>query len=115
MFLVWIVFALVVGAAGIYLYTKTIPIYREVVHRVDKITFGMVAAAAVQFGIAGSLLFFAGYFFGVSAMESYTAWTSDEIIGIAASSILPGFVVFLASLYQMYSTRKFRQWMMRRK
>jgi hypothetical protein len=115
MFVVWAILALIIGAAGVYVFRMAMPTYREVVHRIEKVPFNFVASTALLFGISGSLLYFAAFFFGISAMEAKTVWSSTEIIEIASSSIAPGFVVLLASLYQMYSTRKFRQWMMKRK
>jgi hypothetical protein len=104
-----------VGAAGVYVFRLALPTYREVIHRIEAVPLRLVASGALLFGIAGSLLYFAAFFFGISALEGKTAWSSAEMVGIASSSILPGFVVLLASVYQMYSTRKFRQWMMRKK
>jgi hypothetical protein len=115
LFIVWAFLALIVGAAGVYVFRLALPSYREIVHRIEKVPFNMIATGALLFGISGSLLYFAAFFFGIAALESKTVWTSTEILEVAGSSILPGFVVLLASLYQMYSTRKFRQWMMKRK
>ncbi len=115
MFILWAIIALIVGAAGVYVFRLALLSYREIVHRVEKVPFSMVATGALLFGISGLLLYFSAFFFGIAALESKTVWSSAEILEIANASILPGFVVVLASLYQMYSTRKFRQWMMKRK
>lgn len=115
MFILWAILALVVGAAGVYVFRLAMPGYREVVHRIEKVPFNMIATTALLFGISGSLLYFAAFFFGIAALENKTVWSNAEMLEIAGASILPGFVVLLASLYQMYSTRKFRQWMMKRK
>lgn len=115
MFIIWLLLALLAGAAGVFIGKLALRNYREVVHRVEKITFVMVAEDGLQFAIAGALLFFAAYFVAVSILESYIGWTASEVLEAASLALFTGVVVLLTSLYQMFSTRKYRQWMMRKK
>lgn len=114
-FFVWLVIAFLAGAAGVYIGRLALRNYREVVHQTEKITVAMVAEDAFQFGVSGSLLFFAAYFLGISIIETYTAWSTAEVLEAARLSFFTGVVVLFTSLYQMFSTRKYRQWMMRQK
>lgn len=115
MFFLWLLFALLALAAGVFVGRLALRNYRHVVHEAEKITFVMVAEDSLQFAVAGSLVFFAAYFIGVSITEAYTGWTSAEVLDAANLSVFSGVVVLFTSLYQMFSTRKYRQWMTRNK
>jgi hypothetical protein len=115
MFFAWLLLALIACATGVFVGKLALRNYREVVHQVEKVTFAMVAEDGLQFAIAGSLLFYAAYFIGVSLLERYTGWTATEVLDAASLALFAGVIALLTSLYQMFYTRKFRQWMMRKK
>jgi hypothetical protein len=114
MFILWLLLALAAAAAGVFVGRLALRNYREIAHRLERITFALVAEDALQFAAAGALLFFAAYFAGISIMDRYTGWTAAEVLEAARLALFGGVVVLFTSLYQMFATRKYRQWMTRK-
>jgi hypothetical protein len=87
--------------------------YTNLTRTTEKISVLQIIKIAVQFGIAGSLIFFATIS-SASLFDSEYIWSLQNLGGAIFVSLIPGIIVTLGGMYQIYTTAIFRDILIRK-
>ena len=98
---------LLAGIAGLYFGTVGLRDYRNITHSAASVTFRRIMKTTAYLGIAGTLVFFALIAF-LSILDENYVWNAQKFSGAILISSILGLVITLGGLYQVYTTAKFR-------
>jgi hypothetical protein len=87
--------------------------YTNLTRTTEKISVLQIINIAVQFGIAGSLIFFATIS-SASLFDSEYIWSLQNLGGAIFVSLIPGIIVTLGGMCQIYTTAIFRDILIRK-
>ncbi|HJR78514.1 MAG TPA: hypothetical protein VJ821_00490 [Anaerolineales bacterium] len=104
-----IVFLLCLG--GIYLGGVAYREYRHITISNDTVSMKKLIGISALFGVSSTLLFL-GIILMMGVVDENYIWSIQKFLGAILVSIIPGAVVTLGSMYQIYSTIKYRDTLM---
>ena len=81
----------------------------------EQVSFLSVFKLATLMGISGCFSFFALLAILGTIVERKSDWTSQDIFGLLGISLAFGVIGFLGSLYQIYTTVKYRDLLIQKK
>lgn len=102
--IVSLVFGLIGISIGLYTYRK----YTFIVHSVKPVSFVSILKLAMLMGISGCFSFFALIAFFGTILERKSDWAPQSISGLLVVSLIFGAIGSVGSLYQIYTTVKYR-------
>lgn len=110
-----IMFSLVLGVIGVYVGIRAFRAYTSLVQSVEPISLPYIVKLAARMGISGGFSFFALVTISGVLVDNNSDLTLQSILALAAFSIALGLFGFLGSLYQIYTTVKYRDFLLDKK
>ena len=98
---------LLAGMGGLYFGTVGFTDYRNITIGANKVTYRRILKISAYLGIASTLLFFA-IITSMSILDQKYVWDIPKIVVAIFVSSIPGLIVTIGALYQVYTTVKFR-------
>ena len=102
-----------VGIPGLYIGVIGFREYTNITRTAEKISVLQIIKIAVQFGIAGSLIFFATIS-SASLFDSDDLWSLQNLGGAIFVALILGVIVTIGGAYQIYTTVIFRDMLIRK-
>ena len=104
---------LLAGISGLYMGVVGFREYTNITRTAEKVSVLQIIKIAVQFGIAGSLVFFATIS-SASVFDPEYVWSLQKLGSAIFVSLIPGVIVTLGGVYQIYTTVIFRDILIRK-
>lgn len=101
------------GALGFYIGIAGYRKYIHITRTAERVAILQILGVAVRFGIAGSLIFFTTISF-VSARSPEYIWSFQSLVRAFLVSFIPGIIITLGTVYQVYTTVIFRDMLIRK-
>jgi hypothetical protein len=101
------------GITGLYIGIIGFREYTNITRTAEKVSILQIIKIAVQFGIASSLVFFATIS-SASVFDTEYVWSLQKLEGAIFVSLIPGVIVVLGGVYQIYTTVIFRDILIRK-
>jgi hypothetical protein len=106
----FVVFAMIGLGSGWISFRK----YSNIINSVHPIPIVSVVKLSALMAVAACFVFTALITIGGSLAENKQEWNIQELFGVLAISFFVGLVVFLGSMYQIYTTIKYRDLLIKR-
>jgi hypothetical protein len=110
-----IMLSFILGLIGIYFGIWTFKKYTKIIHSVEPVSIHFIFQLSVWMGISGCFSFFALIAILGTIFEKKTDWSFHSILGLIGISIIFGIIGFFGSLYQIYTTVKYRNLLLDKK
>lgn len=104
---------LLVGISGLYMGVVGFRQYKNITITAEKVSAFQVIKIAARFGVAGSLLFLATMI-SASVLDEKYIWSLQKIGSTIFVSLIPGIIITLGAMYQIYTTVVFRDILIRK-
>lgn len=104
---------LLAGISGLYLGVVAFREYTNITRTAEKVSVLQIIKIAARFSVAGSLIFFATII-SASVLDEKYIWSLPKIGGAICVSLIPGIVIILGGVYQIYTTVVFRDLLIRK-
>lgn len=89
--------------------------YTDIVNSISPIPFFKIVTTSVLIASSCFFIFIGLITIGISLSEDKQVWLIQELVALLVISGIVGFVVFLGSVYQIYTTIKYRDMLIRKK
>jgi hypothetical protein len=100
-------FAILLWLISIYLGFVAYKDYRKIIISNQVVGFAQIMKISTLFVVAATLLFF-GIIITSSITDENYSWSVVKVLEAVIVSIIPGAVTMLGSIYQIFSTTKYR-------
>jgi hypothetical protein len=110
-----IALSLVLALLGVYIGLFTFRKYTNLVHSVEPVSIPYIVKLAAWMGVSGCFSFFALIAILGAIAEKESSWSLQSILGLLGVSIAFGVIGFFGSLYQIYTTVKYRDFLINKK
>ena len=101
------------GITGLYIGVIGFREYTNITRTAEKVSVLQIIKNAAQFGIASSLVFLATIS-SASIFDPEYVWSLQKLWGAIFVSLIPGVIVTLGGMYQIYTTVIFRDILIRK-
>ena len=95
------------GLGAIYFGYLGFKNYRQITVTNERVRFTRILIISIQYGLAFAMVFFA-FFMIVGIIDVDHHWSAKSFVSSLTVSIVAGIITFLGSLYQVYTTSKYR-------
>jgi hypothetical protein len=98
---------LLAGMGGLYFGAVGLRDYSRITISANSVSLRQIIKISAYLGIASTLIFFV-IITSMSIFDEKYVWSLQKFGGAVLIALIPGFVVTLGGLYQVYTTVKFR-------
>lgn len=106
-----IIVVLILCLGGLYIGAKAFKAYRYITVSNEAVSLKELMKISA-FGGASSTLLFLGIVVVMGIIDKNYIWSIQKVLGAIVVSLIPGVITTLGSMYQLYSTIKYRDALM---
>lgn len=106
---------ILLGVIGLGCGLYSIREYSGIIKSIKPISISHVLKLSTLIGLSSCLSFFALITLLGTIVEKKITWSSNEVLGLLVVSVIVGVVVFGGSVYQIYTTIKYRDLLVKKK
>lgn len=86
--------------------------YRQIIMTREKVSILKILRISIQYGLASTLIFFA-LVVAIGIIDDGYRWSTKSLVSSLVVSSLAGSITFLGSIYQVHTTLKYRDLVIR--